>query len=64
MGYGVSQIDKRPADRYYNGAVSVDKVTMSAVAKITVRPDDIKPTVGETALAAGGYTSGTKTNRR
>lgn len=56
MGYGVSnsRIARLVAD--YSGTVSVDKATMSAAAKITVRPDDIKPVIGGSALAAGDYT--------
>lgn len=55
-GYGVSNTTIARLIADYNGTVSVDKATMSAVAKITVRPNDVKPVIGGTALAAGGYT--------
>lgn len=55
-GYGISNTRVEQYIAQYSGRVTVDSVSRSAKAVITVKASDVKPVVGGKALAAGTYT--------
>lgn len=55
-GYGISAVDVEKLVAEYNGKVTIDSVTKSPKAVITIKQGDKKPKVFGSTLTAGTYT--------
>jgi hypothetical protein len=55
-GYGISNKRVEQYIAKYSGRVTVDSISRSTKAVITIKASDVKPVVGDKTLAAGTYT--------